>query len=308
MKVRTLPSIDHGTEVQLNNIDLTSHIIIQEKVDGSQLTIIKQDGVLSFYNKNKQVSPKRGPWLNVWLSLTGKEQMFEEGLSYHGEAFTNRQTNTVRYGRVPRYFWMLYEVVRPDNSILTPKEMNELVIGTGIETVATLFDSSINFSINLYELVNLMMNKIEHGEITSSLGGCPEGIVVKVINKKQGEEGSAQKISNTRYKFVRPEFAEMNSEKKKKLPQVSDDEFIKEVGRIFDVDARKQKAMQHLKEQNRWLDDPIKNMQNMVDEMDNDLLKERAEEIKEMLLVRFWKEISTAARGDVMEFLKSTSL
>ena len=41
-----------------------------------------------------------------------------------------------------------------------------------------------NKDYNLSELVTSIMNKIENREITSSLGGCPEGIVVKVINKK----------------------------------------------------------------------------------------------------------------------------
>ena len=302
-ELRALPSIDHGSETKLNNIDPTQHIIVQEKVDGSQFTITKQNGVLQFYNKNKQVSPKRGPWINVWLAIQGKEDMFQEGLYYHGEAFTDRHTNVVVYNRVPRYFWLVYKIVRQDNSILTPVEMHELLKGTGIELVQTLYDSQteeLHTKMGLQTIIDILLFKIgSFCEIQSCLGGKPEGIVVKVLNVP-----NAGKISNTRYKYVLPEFAEMHQEKRHRLPEVPDAQFIKELGLVYDTDARRQKAVQHLKEQERWTDgDTMKNIQAMVDELDNDLLKERVDEIKDMLLARFWKEISNSARGDVQAFL-----
>ena len=78
--IRTLPSIEHGNENRLSNIDINNHIIIDEKVDGSQLTINKQNGVLHFYNKNKEINGKGDPWLNAYLSFVGKEDMFVEGI------------------------------------------------------------------------------------------------------------------------------------------------------------------------------------------------------------------------------------
>ena len=93
--------------------------------------------------------------------------MFQEGLYYFGEAFVNRHTNIALYDRVPRYFWLLYEVVRQDNSILTPDEMNDLIKDTGIETVQTLFDNRVTPTDDLQTIINTIMAKIETGEIVA---------------------------------------------------------------------------------------------------------------------------------------------
>ena len=41
----------------------------------------------------------------------------------------------------------------------------------------------------------------------------------------------------------------------------------------------------------------------MTVELDEDLLKECTEEIKNLLFIRFWKQIKIAARGNIQEFL-----
>ena len=43
----------------------------------------------------------------------------------------------------------------------------------------------------------------------------------------------------------------------------------------------------------------------MVNELDEDLLKECEQEIKDLLFVRFWPQISKVARGNILEFLNS---
>ena len=146
---------------------------------------------------------------------------------------------------------MVYEIVRPDNSILTRIEMSDILKNTGIETTQVFYDNQIESKLSsVQEIVNEIMKNIEDGTYSSSLGGKPEGIVVKVINVVNKNE--IKKISNTRYKYVRKEFSEMIKEKRDKLPQVSDEQFINELGEIYNTNARKQKAIQHLKEKGNW--------------------------------------------------------
>ena len=304
---RTLPSIDQGNEVKINNINPNSHIIIDEKVDGSQLTIRKLHGILHYYNKNKEINPMNKCWRNAWICLQNKADIFEEGLWYHGEAFTTRQTNVNEYDRCPKNCWIVYEVVRPNNSILTPEEMHELIKDTGLETVQLLYNNRSNINekyknMKLQDIINSIMDDIENGIIKSCLGNNkPEGIVVKVLNNYNKKEN---KISNTRYKYVRKEFMELHQQKREKIQEVPDNEYIKEIGTIYNVNPRFQKAIQHLKEQNRWnYDDPMKNIQALVDELDKDLLKEALDDIKNMLIIRFWNEISKNARRDLVTFL-----
>ena len=300
MIVRTLPSINTGNEVGLQNIDLTNRIIIQEKVDGSQFTVYKdRNNQLHYYNKNKERDGKGKPFLNAFLSIQGKEDMFEVGYFYHGEAMTSRLTNTNEYERVPNCFWIIYEIVREDNTVLSPEEMEIALKDTPFETVKIFYDNKHEEPTDLTVVVDKIMKDIENKRLVSGLGGIPEGCVVKVINVLKKD-----KYSTTRYKYVREEFQEANHTKKKRLPQVSDQDFIQELGSIYNTDARFQKAIQHLQERNCWKDNIEKNIPGLVDELDRDLIKEELDEIKNLLFIRFWPEISKASRAGLQDFLK----
>jgi RNA ligase len=294
---KTLPSIDAGTATNLENINPKDRIIIQEKVDGSQFTVVRQGIEVMYFNKHKKKDPRGNPFRNSWLYLQGKTHFLKEGLSYHGEAMQAKRANTVVYERCP--FWVIYEIVRQDGTILTPEEMEEVLAGTPFETTQILYDSKRDGPPeNIQGVVDDILARIESGEIKSSLGGQPEGIVLKVLNRKQ-----RGKIVTSRFKFVRHEFKEANQTKKNRLPEVSDEDFIQELGDIYNTDARLQKGVQHMKEDGTWKDNIDKNIHGMVDELDKDLLDEEMEEIKTMLFIRFWPAISKAARGNLREFL-----
>lgn len=306
--VRTLPSISVGTNCKLLASENT-RVIIQEKVDGSQLTICKVNGVVTFYNKTKKISGTSKPFLNSYLSLVNKPELFEEGYSYHGEAMNSIQPNTLRYEREPKYFWILYEVVRSDNVSLFPEEIEVLIKDTGIEYLKPLYDTfgtegsdaKAPETRDYVEIAKDLLDQIVDGKIQSYLGGVPEGVVLKALNRmKDG------KMVNTRYKFVRSEFTEMNQNRKNKLPTLSDEEIVEAIGSVYNVSARFQKGVQHLQEQNKWkYDSVLKNVPALVHELDLDLLKEAEEDIKTMLFIRFFPKISRAARDGLTDFLNN---
>ena len=301
--IRTLPSIQVGDEKSLNRNDIDGcRVIIQEKVDGSQLTITRKGDKLVYYNKNKKISGQGKPWLNSYISLNNKTHLFREGLFYHGEAMKSIHSAklNLRYEREPRYFWIVYEIVREDNTTLSPEEMKEVLKDTGIETVPILYDNKYETCHNYIDKAKQIIELIEDGDINSCLGNVPpEGVVLKVLNRDRGKG----KISTTRYKFVRVGFSETNRSKKQKLPRLSQEEIIEGIGKIYDTDARKQKAAQHLEEQRKWKTKMSQNIGLMVNELDSDLLKECEQDIKNLLFIRFWPQISKAARGNISEFL-----
>jgi len=240
--IRTLPSIEQGNDARLNNIIKgTSDIFFQEKIDGSELTIFKKDGELHYYNKNKKINPKGKPWLNAYLSLNSQPHLFKENYFYHGEAMTKKCTNVNPYERTPHFFWIVYEIVREDNYMLSPSEMNELLKGTNIETVETIL--TLNPEVyskddyNLSATISDIMKDVSEGTIGSSLGGKMEGVVMKTCRKMEND-----KYKVTRYKYVRPEFSEIHRDKSKRLEHKSkeftDDEFIEYIGEMFNVPAR----------------------------------------------------------------------
>ena len=300
-KVLTLPSIDSVTPGKLGNIIESDHVIIQEKINGSQFTIFKKDGELHFYNRNKEVGPKGDPYVNAYLSLQKRKDFFEDGFFYHGEAMKTTTTNNAAYKRMPRYYWIVYEIQRADGSLLTPDEMTVALQNTGIEMTQVLYDSHKNKSVPVQEVIDQLMAQIESGILESCLGGIPEGIVIKVLNSVR--DG---KISNYRFKQVRPIFAEMSQDRRNKIEQVSDADFIREIGEIYNTDGRREKARQHMKEKNTYNYKNVNaNIGTMVHELDDDLLKEAEEDIKNMLFIRFFPEISKVARGDVPTFLRN---
>ena len=299
--MRTLPSIVVGDDKNLSNVD-NNRIIIQEKVDGSQLTITRQGDRLIYFNKNKQIIGQGKPWLNSYILLNNKVDLFKKGLFYHGEAMKSIHSAklNIRYEREPRYFWIVYEIVRADHTTLSPEEMEEVLKETGIETVPIFYDNKYELCDNYIDKAKDIINDIENDKIRSCLGNVPpEGVVLKVLNRNRGKD----KVSTTRYKFVRKAFSETNKSKKKKLPTLSQEEIINGIGEIYNTEARKQKAVQHLEEQGKWKVNPKQNIGLMVNELDNDLLKECEQDIKDLLFVRFWSQISKAARGDIASFV-----
>jgi len=307
--IRKLPSIESGQNGNLDKIDFSHRVLLQEKVDGSQLTIFKKDDTLHYYNKNSACNPNGEPWRDAYLQLCQHPEFFQEGHFYHGESLKNSmkkrgdqtlyRPNVCEYSRLPRYNYIIYEIIRSDGYILTPEEMLSHLEGTGLETVQVFFDSTIHpYEQGLKKIVDTLLEKMENGSLASSLGLKPEGLVLKVLNKKD-KEGA---YSTKRLKFVRPMFVETHLKKKENLYQVSDEEFIVELGKVYDTDARKMKAVQHLREKGAWNSDKNKNFKNMTDELNADLLKEKSEEIRDLLFARFWPQISKAAQGDIAVF------
>lgn len=308
------PSIEHGQNKNLSFIDeeLDHHVIIQEKVDGSQLTIIKVDDQLLYYNKNSRCQPKGSSFVDACLQL--RSDFFNEGFTYHGESISNKpkkkndmvvyRHNTCEYLRPPRYNYIIYEIVDKNGYVLTPDETKKHLDGTGLEMVNVLYDSMHQDlkGMGIKEYIKLLLSQIEDGKLESSLGLKPEGIVLKVLNRRR-ENG----IYTSRFKFVREVFAEANISKRDKLVDLSDAEFISQLGLIYDTPARKQKAKQHLEEKGQWKEEKYNNISTMINELDDDLLKEASEEIKDLLFVRFWPIISKQARGDVKAFLDNNS-
>jgi len=307
-RVRTYPSIEHGDEdtTTLNSDTHKGDVIIQEKIDGSQLSICNIDGKLHFYNKNKEITATSKPFLNSYLSLVDKPHLFKKGYIYHGEAMNSIQPNTIRYEREPLYFWIIYEIVKDDGISLSPEQVLECIKDTGLEYIRPIFYNFICAKYYDYvQIANKCITEINEGKIKSVLGGKPEGVVLKALNHKK-ENG---KIVNTRYKFVRTEFSEMNRMRKKKLPTLLDTEIVDGIGDVYNVHARFQKAVQHLKEADKWKDgDIMRNQSAMVNELDIDLLKECKEDIKTMLFIRFFPQICKAARSDLTKFLKNDCL
>jgi hypothetical protein len=303
------------------------------------LTIKYINGKIRFYNKSKEISAKSPPFINSYISLATNEFFLNNSrYTFHGEAIKSVKHNTIEYNRVPRYHWILYEVYDEiTKQMLLPEQIKELISCTKIEYIEPWYDNRVDKlpNISYREIVDEFMEEIKLRTRVSCLGGIPEGLVFKVVNRlcdnsnsdgndnnndnNNGNDNnndcnndndiSKGNVTNTRLKFVREEFSEMNHSKKGKIQTLSDSDFIKSIGQIYNTDARIQKGIQHLQEADEWdYIDETNNDAKLEKELDEDLLKEGREDIENYLFVRFWDSIRNASRLDLKDYLLGKSI
>lgn len=113
-----------------------------------------------------------------------------------------------------------------------------------------------------------------------------------MIKHTEYEDVSKRKCVAMQLKFVSKSFQESRSQKKPRASRITPNDFVKWVGSNYDVQPRFHKALQHLRDRDNILHPSA---QQMHDELDKDLLKERKEEIESYLwahFVRYVKQIS----------------
>lgn len=203
------------------------------------------------------------------------------------------------YSRIPKYHWICYEVMIPDNEnsdyrSASPEEMTAILEGTGIEQTHIYYDSERANQSEEARAEGLrrlcdVFTSVER--LYSCLGNFAEGFVVKVLSRvKKG------KVTPYRRKYVSAHMRE------RKLIEgtIPVDYTIEAIGDVFNVPSRHRKAVQHLEERGEEV-----TYAAVVAEADADLEKECTREISELLMQRYWPIIKKAARKDLAKNLES---
>lgn len=254
------------------------------KIDGSQLTVVREGDALRFYNKGKPVAGTQNKcFAEAYISLVNQWALFSPDYVYHGEAVCSRQHNTVVYNRAPRYHWIVYEILRKDDNYMLSRDEMRQLLPDSIEIVDFLWvGPSVDLKAKVMDIIAAYP--------PTCLGGGFEGVVVRIPNKMINVQN---KYHHTRRKMVAPEFQEAHHAKHARLGKVPADEFVQQLGREFATQARLAKAWQHYCERH---DDAADVVPAVLAELDADLLDEHVGYIKDMLFSHFWRAISTAAR------------
>lgn len=280
------PSIAHGDIWQLPSYPAETPCIIQAKVDGSQLTVRREEHGLLFYNKGKRLGTSK-VFLNAIISLTAHEDIFQHGYYYHGEAVCSTQHNLVQYNRTPNYYWVLYEVSREDGYVLTPSETLAHIQGTGIEVVDTLYQGP-------YSGASMVIDRLLREQPSTLLGGGFEGVVLKVLNSPgSGNTGYTQ----SRRKFVCEGFQESRDPGARSTVHLSEDEFLADLGLRYNVPARLHKGWQRCRERDMLTGDTVQDQIIVNKDLDADLEEECGQTIRSELLIYFLPKILQGARA-----------
>jgi hypothetical protein len=259
-------------------------VVIQEKVDGSQLSFGMFGGELKVKSHHKEIII--GGHDKMWnLAIETIERIrdkLHDGWTYRGEYLMKPKHNVLAYNRVPVGNIVIFDINDGEESYLPPENVAFECGELGLEYVYTFGKYFIHNTDEIKELLDR----------ESFLGGTKvEGIVFKNYNRFGRDKKALMG------KYVSEAFKEVHQKEWKANNPGRVDTVIQIIDELK-TDARREKAVQHLKEKGELEQSP-KDIGKLMAEVKADIEKE----CKEYIIDRLYKNsIGHILRGVVSGF------
>jgi hypothetical protein len=267
-------------------------VLAQEKVDGSQISFMRKDGVTYVRSKGAMLyfeNPEKMFSLGL-ESIAAIEHELVPGWVYRGEYLKSPKHNVLKYDRVPEGHIILYDIQIGDQDFLDQETVRDAAIGLNFEAVPYWY---LNADVTLDVISTFLLT-------VSCLGGVPvEGVVFK--NYKRFDPYTGKVMMG---KHVSESFREVHQSKKYKT---SNKDIIESLKEKYRTEARWQKAAQHLRESGVLTDSP-KDIGALIKEVITDTQDECSIEIAEILYKWGWKQISRGITAGLPEWYKEQLL
>jgi hypothetical protein len=298
MNLASYPSIYNLGHAAIADL-LQSEVIVEEKIDGSQISFGVRDGHLAMRSKGAEINvlaPEgmfaAGVETAKALHAAGK---LRDGWTYRGEYLAKPKHNVLNYDRAPKDHIILFDINPGPEQYLPSDEKREVAAGLGLECVPQLFRGVIEDPASLRALLDSM----------SCLGGQKiEGVVIKPATYDLFGRDKKCLFG----KFVSEAFKETHARtwtKEHKTPGGKD--IIATVGDRLTTQARWQKALIHLEEANALAHAP-QDIPLLLKEVPPDVLKECEDEIKQELFDWAWPQIRRMVTRGLAEWYKEQLL
>lgn len=243
-------------------------VVIQEKVDGSQISFALVDGEVRIRSRGSAINvlSPNGMFAAAVAKIVSVKDKLLPGATYRGEYLAKPKHNALAYDRIPFGNIALFDVELADSGPVTMTQLKSIAEHLGMESVPVLFEG-----VTTADKLRPFLDNV------SFLGGAKiEGVVVKnyALCGKTEEGYFAGK-------FVSEAFKEIHGAPTPNKDSIGPD---LETGIIssFGTAARWAKAVQHLREAGQLTDTP-KDIGLLVKEVQADIAKECVDEIKERL-------------------------
>lgn len=295
--INSYPSIynlGHAAIVDL----LKSPVIVEEKIDGSQISFSKsQDGEVMMRSKGavlNMIAPE-GMFLSGVQTVTNIADKLRPGYTYRGEYLNAPHHNALTYSRVPKDHIILFDINPALETYLSPKEKRTLAEEVGLECVPVLFEGMIN---DVQQFRSLL-------ETESVLGGQKiEGVVIKPADYNLF--GRDKKVLMG--KFVSESFREVHSKTwEDEHKQKGSQDVLEILKATYGTTGRWGKALIHLKEQGKIVNE-LKDIGELMKEVPEDVLKECTDQIKDDLFKWAWPQLRRKLCHGLPEWYKEELL
>ena len=275
---------------------LDGHVLVQEKVDGSQLSFgIDEHGLrlLSMRSKNSEIRmvQPEGMFKSAVDWVIANQSRLHPGWTYRGEFLQKPKHNVLTYSRVPANNVILFDICDGLESYLSYSDVCAEAERIGLEAVPL-------FAEGVFTQADILERKDEWLTRESVLGGTKvEGVVIK----NYGVFTSEKKVAMA--KIVRTDFQEQNAVNWKAInPSTAD--IIQTLTDAYRTEARWRKAVQHLRDSGELQGD-MRDISALLKEVNEDVLKECKDEIAERLFAYAWPKISRGLTKGLPEWYRA---
>ena len=265
-------------------------VIVEEKIDGSQFSFSVINGELCCRSKGKAQDDENGvddmfkPAVDFVKSI---QHDLKPNAIYRCEWLRKPKHNTLCYSRTPENGIIVYDIDIADECYLPPAEKQNECRRIGLECVPC-FAVGKDFGIDEFQ---------ELLKKDSCLGGTKiEGVVIKNYHK------FGQDKKCIMGKYVSEVFKEKH-QKEWKVGNPTNKDVLVLLGQELKTEARWQKAIQHLTEAGKLINEP-KDIGLLMQEVPADILKEEEDYIKDKLFQWACPHIKRLVTGGLPEFYK----
>ena len=242
-------------------------VLIQEKVDGSQFSFGRFDGVLKARSRGQELIINAPENMFAKAVEVISELPLKDGWTYRGEYLQKPKHNALAYSRVPKNHIILFDI-NTGLETYAPWETVEMEAARlGLECVPVVYSGMWSGGIEEFKAVI---------DRESVLGGAKvEGVVVKNYHKFGPDKKALMA------KYVSEAFKEIHTKEwGKSNPGTK--EVIARLIEKYKTEARWQKALQHCRERGEITDTPA-DIGALIKEVNADIPEECEEAIKEEL-------------------------
>lgn len=261
-------------------------VVVQEKLDGSQISFGKFGGKVYIRSRRQPIIIGENKMFrkaeDTILALFEKNRLPEK-FTFRGEYLSKPKHNKIQYEREPQGNIVLFDVQHPNGRYFAQETTHEFADLLEIDYAPVY---AVLVSPPELDFFNSFL------ETDSILGGTIEGVVLKNYT----QEFAGKPLMG---KYVSAAFEESMKQGKIKVGN----SFIEDIVAPFRTDARWDKAIQHLREEDK-LENSMKDIPALLKEITIDVLDEHEEQIKNLLFKRQWKNISKGLTQGFPQYYK----